>query len=135
MIDLHGTPTDDMEHEQSHNKQHDGMRDLARRVERHHTMPFRQAEPPPGEPFPRLVIATLAGGSALGGVLGLIFGWLLRRGTIVIGGWEGLFSLEPASFYVFWTFAGIALGALVVGVIGILASPGPSEPPPKSMEE
>lgn len=103
---------------------HDGMRGMARQVVQYHKRPMPEAVPPPVDPFPAALMWALGLGAIVGGVLGFVFGWLLRQGTIAFEGWEGLFSMAPTAFYIFWTFAGIALGGLIVGVIAILVIPG-----------
>ncbi len=102
---------------------HDGMRDLAHRLEAYHTAPYPDAVRLEVDPFPERVMNGLWIGILVGGVLGAIFGALLRNNTVAPRGWEGLYSMTPFTFVVFWTMVGVALGMLVIGVAFILATP------------
>lgn len=111
---------------------HGGMRGIARQVVQYHKRPAPEAVPPPVDPFPAALMWALGLGVLAGGVVGFVFGWLLRKGTIAFEGWEGLFSMAPEAFYIFWTFAGIVLGGLIVGVIAMLIIPAA---PPRPVDE
>ena len=111
-----------------HNDQKDGqgnMLELAERVERHYTSPSPAATIHRPAFFPDSLDHGIFWGLFMGALLGILFSWLLRNGTITPRGWEGLFSLGPFTFYAYWTFAGAALGLLVGGVISIMLTPAP----------
>lgn len=114
--------------EKSGNGHADGMQMLAKKETRHYTAPLPEAMPPPVNPFPRGVMAGLAGGALAGGLVGLIFGLLLVRNLLVIPGWEALYSMAPFTFVVFWASMGLALGVLVIGVGTLLGSPAEDKP-------
>jgi len=100
------------------------MQTLARRSERHEEKRLPGAGPPPVPPFPPRVVAGLWLGILLGALLGLLFGGLLRSNTLVVPGWEGLYSMGSFTFHVFWLFAGAAMGILVAAFATVL--PGPA---------
>lgn len=71
--------------------------------EQHYTAPLPEAAPPPFHPFPARVMAGLGIGALIGGLLGLVFGLLLQQNTLVIPNWEGLYSMGPFTFVIFWS--------------------------------
>jgi len=111
---------DEVVKEQHHNG---GMQHLAEQVEEHYTRPLPKAEWPTIEPFPAVLIWGLGLGAVTGGVLGWTFGRLLLDGTVVIPGAEGLFSMFPYAFQVFWIGIGLAVGLAIGGIGAILAVP------------
>lgn len=104
---------------------HGNMLELAERIERHYTSPSPAATIHRPAFFPDSLDHGIFWGLFIGALLGILFSWLLRSGTVTPRGWEGLFSLGPFTFYAFWTFAGAALGLLVGGVISIMLTPAP----------
>lgn len=109
----------------------DGMVAIAERIERYHIAPVPGAAEALPNPFPPIVTRGLWLGAILGGVVGLLFGVLLSSGTLVVPGWEQLFSVGTVTFSVLWTLFGVAAGILTVGVGAILmASPEPYDPDP-----
>ena len=102
------------------------MQALTARSERQAEERLPGARPPEVPPFPPRVVAGLWLGILLGALLGLIVGGLLRSNTIVVPGWEGLYSMGTFTFHVFWLFAGAALGILAAAFLTVL--PGPSRP-------
>lgn len=104
-----------------------GMIALAEKVKQVHTQPIPEATLPAPQPFPPLIWQGLLVSIAVGALAGWGFGWLLLEGTLVFSGWEGLYSMVPATFYAFWIFMGAALG-IVVGGVGtiLLAKPEPA---------
>jgi hypothetical protein len=62
-------------------------------------------------------------GILIGTGIGLIFGVLMFQGIITIPGWEGLFSMTPFTFHVFWGVVGLALGLITGGLIGMAVTP------------
>ncbi|MCL4294626.1 MAG: hypothetical protein KJ077_02820 [Anaerolineae bacterium] len=112
---MNGTELKTIE-KQSHQQPHDGMVALAQQLERHHVQPAPGTNPPLPQPFPALLWQGLGGGILIGALLGLLFGVALYQGMLIIPGWEGLFSLGPFTFHVFWTMMGVALGLLLGGV-------------------
>lgn len=119
--------TKEREHERV---QRDGelsqMQAMAQRNEEQRTSPLPQAEPPAVTPFPPLVVGGLWIGILAGALLGLIWGILLRTQTIVVPGWEGLFSMAPFAFEFFWLIAGVALGVVLAGIVTLIVLPPPS---------
>jgi hypothetical protein len=99
------------------------MVSMAEKVERHHLEPAPDAVPPTPDPFPTLLWHGLGWGVLIGLVVGALVAWLTLRGTLVISGWEGLFSMVPPTFYAFWMIIGAALGVLIGGVGTIFAAP------------
>ena len=108
-------------------EQRSEMQALARRSEREAEERLPGAGPPQVPPFPPRVVAGLWLCMLLGALLGLVLGGLLRSNTIVGPGWEGLYSMAPFTFHVFWLFAGAAMGILVAGVL-LLLLPVPAQP-------
>lgn len=104
------------------------MLDLAEKVEAHYTSPSPQATRQAPNVFPRLLNYGLVLGIILGAGAGLFLALLLQSGRLVPQGWEGLFSLSPFTFYVFWAFAGAALGIIVGGLITLLMAEPPKLP-------
>ncbi len=101
---------------------HDGMTSLAHRVEEHYLQPMPEATEPVPQPFPSPVNWGLGLGILLGAVLGLVAGRLLFNGTIVLQGWDTMYSMAPLAFHVFWVVIGIALGVVTVGIGAILVT-------------
>ena len=101
------------------------MRSLAESLERYHTQPAPEVTRPAPNIFPPLLQIGLGLGTFMGALLGWLFGWLLLNGTLVIPGWEGIYSLEPVTFYTFWIITGAAAGLLVGGIGTILAAKSP----------
>jgi hypothetical protein len=108
--------------EEHKNGHANGMIPVAERIEHHHRQPAPDARAQVPEPFPPILWRGLGWGMLGGLLLGLLFAWLLRSGTIVISGWEGVFSLVPITFYTFWAMMGAALGLLVGGIGTILTA-------------
>jgi hypothetical protein len=104
-------------------EQRSEMQALARRSEREAEERLPGAGPPQVPPFPPRVVAGLWLSILLGALLGLVLGGLLRSNTIVVPGWEGLYSMGPFTFHVFWLFAGAALGILVAAFLILLSGP------------
>ncbi|HSO27291.1 MAG TPA: hypothetical protein VLS48_04425 [Anaerolineales bacterium] len=102
-----------------------GMQALAEREYHHHRTPLPEAHQPPAPVFPRPVMMALAVSILVGVVIGWIFGVLLLNNSIVIAGWEGLYSMSPFTFKAFWAFIGAALGIALGGVGGLLFSAAP----------
>lgn len=100
-----------------------GMVALAEKVEQHYTRPAPNAEHVEARLFPAPVMRRLAVGILAGALLGLLFGVLLFQSIVVVPGLEGLFSMGPFTFHVFWTLMGVSLGILLAG-LATLASPG-----------
>jgi hypothetical protein len=112
-------------------QRHDGhgMRPMAEESVQYHTRPAPGTAEPIPRPFPALLWYGIGGGLVIGAALGLLFGWLLFSGALAPRGWEGIFSLGPFTFHVFWTVMGAALGLLLGGVATLLvAEPEPYEP-------
>lgn len=103
-------------------EQGDGMEMMAEEVKRHYLSPLPSATDPTPDPFPPAVMRGLGLGSVVGALLGLLAAWLLWNGTIVIPGWEGMFSMGDFTFFFFWTMLGIAFGGAVIGIGAILAA-------------
>jgi len=100
------------------------MQALSRRSERQARERLAAAAPPEVQPFPARVVAGLWLGILSGALLGLLFGGLLRSNTIVVPGWEGLYSMGPFTFHVFWLFAGVAVGIIAAALLTLLPEPG-----------
>lgn len=107
---------------QSQRHSEDGMVAMARENERAHLAPAPGVEPPSFRPFPPMLGWGLLGGVLVGAIAGWFVAWLLLNGTLVIPGWEQLYSMAPGTFYTFWTGIGIAAGILIGGVGTILAA-------------
>lgn len=105
-----------------------GMQALAEKEVYHHTQPLPEAEAPPVIPFPNAVVRGLWAGVITGGLVGWFFGYLLQNNLIVVEGWEGLYSMTPLTFIVFWIFMGVAAGILLGGITAILAADRESRP-------
>lgn len=105
----------------------DGMVAMARANERAHLAPAPGAEPPSRRPFPAIIGWGLLGGILIGAAAGWLFARLLLNGTLVIPGWEQLYSMAPGTFYTFWVGLGIAAGIILGGVGTILATPDSSD--------
>lgn len=90
------------------------------RVVRFHERPVPGAAMPEFEPFPAQVMQGLFWSVVVGAIIGLIGAWLLRSGTVVLGGIEGIYSLVPWTYYWFFLLAGGAVGLLVGGVGALL---------------
>jgi len=116
------------DHSQEQQQQGNGMVSMAKKVEWHHVKPAPEAVSPAPEPFPTILWHGLGWGTAVGLALGALVAWLLLSGTLVITGWEGLFSMVPATFYAFWMMIGAALGVVLGGVGTIFAAKAPSMP-------
>ena len=99
------------------------MQAMARRSERQAEERLPGAEPPAVQPFPPRVVGGLWLSILLGALVGLVLGGLLRSNTIVVPGWEGLYSMAPFTFHVFWLFAGAALGILVSAFLILATAP------------
>lgn len=96
------------------------MYEWSERVVRFHERPVPGAAMPEFDPFPGPVMQGLFWSAVVGAVIGLIVAWLLRSGTVVLGGIEGIYSLVPWTFYWFFLLAGSAVGLLVGGVGALL---------------
>ncbi len=101
------------------------MRAMAGHVVEHRTKPYPQAEWPQFDPFPRPLLQGLAWGTLVGILLEVLWAALMNNGALVIPGWDGLFSMTPFTFYVFWSMVGAAFGIIVIGVAFILITPVP----------
>lgn len=113
-------------HREQHEGGGNGMVEMARENVRMHLAPVPMAVEPHPHPFPPTVLAGAIGGLAIGAIAGVIFGTLLLNGTVVVPGWEQLYSMTPGTFRTFWLGMGAALGLLLGGVGTILiATPGP----------
>lgn len=108
------------EREETRKDHNGGMVDLAEEEVFFHTRPMPEAVPPPVVPFPAGVVRGLWAGIAVGALLGGLFGYLLLNHYVIIEGWEGLYSMTPLTFVVFWIFLGIAAGILLGGISAIL---------------
>jgi heme exporter protein D len=97
------------------------MEIMTDQVKRHYLSPMPNATDPTPNPFPPIVLRGLALGAAVGALLGLLAAWLLWSGTLVIHGWEGMFSMGDFTFF-FWTMLGIAFGGAVIGIGAILVT-------------
>jgi hypothetical protein len=100
----------------------DSMVTMARENERFHLASAPGASHPLPNPFPPMLFWGLAGGMVSGSVVGLVFGLLLLNRTLVFANWEQLYSMTPGTFGMFWTGIGIAVGALVGGLVTILVA-------------
>lgn len=85
-------------------------------------------------PFRAAVMRGLWLGVLLGAVAGAVWAWLLLSHTVVIGGWEQLYSVGEFTFYVLWVLIGAALGIATVGVAGLLLAT-PTRPPEAAAKE
>lgn len=101
------------------------MREMAARDTRFHLQSMPEATPAEIDPFPAPVLRALAIGSVVGLLVGISWAALMLNNLVVIGGWEGLFSMTPFTFYVFWGVIGLALGGFLVGTVAILTHPTP----------
>ncbi len=108
---------------ESNKKSSKDMRPMAGRVVKHHTQSYPEAEWPQVPPFPKPLLQGLAWGTLVGMLLGILWAALMLNGALVIPGWDGLFSMTPFTFYVFWAMAGAGLGIIVIGVALILIAP------------
>lgn len=120
--ETHGAP-----HAGQRQQGNDGMAAMARENERAHLAPAPGAEAITPQPFPAVLGWGLLGGVVVGALAGWIFARLLLGGTLVIPGWEQLYSMAPGTFYTFWTGIGLAAGLLIGGVGTIIAAPVPSD--------
>jgi hypothetical protein len=102
------------------------MREMAARDTRYHLQPMPEATPAEINPFPAPILRGLAIGSIVGLLVGIGWAALLLNGQVVISGWEGLFSMTPSAFFVFWAVIGLALGGFLTGTVAILIHPNPS---------
>ncbi len=111
----------------------DGMVAMARANERAHLAPAPGAKPPPSPPFPPALLWGLVFGALGGALVGLVVGALLLNRTLVVPGWEQLYSMTPGTFFTFWVGIGLAVGLLLGGVGTLLAvsPPADSEPGPR----
>ena len=98
----------------------DGMVEMAGENVKMHLAPSPLATAPEVAPFPRSVLVGAGGGLVVGALVGLSFGLLLLDGTVVIPGWEQLYSMTPGTFAVFWMGIGAAAGLLLIGVVSLL---------------
>lgn len=67
----------------------------------YHSRPAPEAQPSMIEPFPPGVRSGLWLGIGVRAFLGLLFGFLLFQGILLIPGSEMLFSMTPFTFYMF----------------------------------
>jgi hypothetical protein len=102
-----------------------GMKMLAEKEISHYTAPLPEAQMPASPSFPAALWRYLWIGIGAGALAGLGFGNLLFTNTLVVPGWEALYSMGPAAFHAFWILMGIAAGILAGGVGSILALPAP----------
>jgi NhaP-type Na+/H+ or K+/H+ antiporter len=73
--------------------------------------------------FPPAVLRGLGIGILVGGLLGLIAGYLLLTNVITVPGWEGMYSLGETTFLSLWMVIGIAAGIVFIGISAILTAP------------
>ena len=99
--------------------QEKSMREMAAGIVRHHLTPAPGAELSSIDPFPAPVIGGLVGGFIGGALVGLLVAALMVNYILVVPGWEGLFSMTPATFYTFWAGMGAAVGILLGGITAI----------------
>ncbi len=93
-----------------------GMQALSEKEELHYTAPLPEAVSPPIQPFPARILRGLAASALIGLLVGVVFGLLLQNNVLVIGGWEGLYSMTPFTFVFFWAIMGLALGVITIGI-------------------
>jgi len=105
--------------------------ELAERIERERLAPVAGAAELVPRPFPAAVLWSLLAGVVLGGVVGLVFGWLLYRGSITVTGSEQLFSAGSFSFHTLWAACGIAAGIAAAALVIALL---PGAPPDRHGE-
>lgn len=102
-----------------------GVEPEAQRVREEYLEPTPGARELRPDPFPARILWGLLAGVVLGGLVGWILGSLLQGLTLVVPGWELLYSMGPFTFRFFWTMMGVAAGILLVGVGTMLATPPP----------
>jgi hypothetical protein len=98
----------------------ENVKALSEEVMTFHLRSFPQAER--ADYFPRPVKIGAWIGLAAGIVIALILSFLLRGGSLTIGGLEGLFSMTAFTFHAFWAFMGASAGLAIGGIIGILTA-------------
>ena len=96
------------------------IREMSGHVTRPHLEPLPDVKPPEINLFPAPMMRSLGWGMLIGLMLGLIWAALLRNTVIVIPGWEGLYSIPPFTFLIFWAVIGVSIGGMVVGAARIL---------------
>ena len=101
--------------------QSDGMRAMTDDILDHHQQPYPQARMV--TPFPKPIMRALSWGLLAGLLLGILWAQLMLREVVQIASFEGLFSMTPFTFSVFWAMMGAALVGLLVGVAAILLYP------------